>query len=1152
MRVTLFQFGLVLLLMAVANAHDMKAQSVLDRPITIQLTNVTLRQALDRIEKKAQTQFIYSSLIVSDVNRVSLEATGEALSSLLNRVLRPMSIGYEVVNNQIVLSKIVTAPGGNKTGNVQESTIPQKPDEIPIRGRVRSSDGEGGMPGVSVVVKGTNRGTTTDSKGNYSLTIPNGDASLIFSFVGYVSQTIAVANRSVLDVTLVPDESSLSEVVVIGYGTQKKSDVTGAVSSAELKRVNELPIPSVDQALTGRVAGVQISQSSGQAGAGTSIRIRGGNSINGTNEPLFVVDGFPIVNDNGALAAGGPAGLTNSGSGNPGQGNPGGALNWLNPADIESIEILKDASATAIYGSRGANGVVIVTTKRGKSGQARITLNTSYGFSDFNDSKIKLMSGNQYAQYDNLNRAGLGQTVFYKDTTVNGRLYPSPGKITQNTNWLDAVTRRGVTQNYSLGFTGGRDVLYSGSLSFFDQQTPLKGSEFQRANFRLSLQTDLTPWLSIDNGFSYTTSRTDNSPSDVRDVQKFGLFEAALAASPVEPVYKPDGSLNFAGGAPSNSSAPVLAYNPLSYATDILNRNTINTILNNLSLRAKIIPGLTVEARGSVFSNTTLRDIYYNSQTTFNGFQVGGLAGKNTNDYRSYLFETFGTYARNLGKNALNAVLGYSYQESDYRSVIAGSSGFPNDALKNEALSAGSTTYPVQTSRNKDLLVSYFVRVNNIINDKYILTFTARYDGSSKFGAGNKFALFPSGALSWRLNQENFLRDAKTLSDLKLRVSYGLSGNQAIASGQSQSFLYTTQYPIGGTTQTGVFPGNIGNPSLKWETTAQFNIGVDFGILQQRFTGSFNYYDKSTRDLLQSRPLPNNSGFGSVLTNLGSISNKGLELELRGAIINKSGFRWDLNLNLARNVQRLTSIGLPGVDTLINGFNVVGGSTAYTALIVGQPVGVFYGYRQDGLYTSQQQLDALPGLAGSTLGSPRFRDLNGDKVINENDRTVIGNPNPAFTFGLINNFTVGRFDLNILTQGVVGGNIYNLSGYVLQRLGNQLAAAADYYTPTNTTARYPIPGNDVGRNNHSDFSIESTTYLRIKSFTLGYNIPLGKLKFLNSVRIYASGANLLTLTGYKGFDPEVNSFGQSNLFRNIDILTIPLYKTYTLGASIGF
>jgi TonB-dependent starch-binding outer membrane protein SusC len=1019
-----------------------------------------------------------------------------------------------------------------------------------VSGLVKDETGAG-LPGVNVLIKGTATGTTTDAAGKYALSLTDANSTLIFSFIGYTSEEIAVNGRSVIDMSMLPDITSLQEIVVVGYGSQKKADVTGAIASVELKKIEELPLPSVDQIMTGRVAGLQINQSSGQAGAGTSIRIRGGNSINGTNEPLFVVDGFPIINDNGAFAAGGPAGLTNSGSGNSGQGNPGGALNWLNPADIESIDVLKDASATAIYGSRGANGVIIITTKKGKSGQTRMNFSTSYGISEFNDSNIKMMNGSQFAEYDNLKRKELGQKTFYKDTTVNGKLYPSPNKIGTGTNWVKEVTRMAPTKNYSFGFSGGKEVMYSGSLSLFDQQTPLLGSQFKRASARLNIQTNLTNWLTLDNSFSYTTSTTDNSPSDIRDVQKFGIFEAALAANPVETVYNPDGTLNYLGGAPS-AGGPGIPYSPIAAGTDILNRSSIRTFLNNMSLKAKVIDGLTLEVRGSLFSNDVLRDIYYNSKTTFNGFQVGGLAGKNSNNSLSYLIENFATYNKTFGANNFNAVLGYSYQLSEYRSIVNGASGFPNDALKNEALSAGSTTYPIQTFRNEDVLSSYFIRLNNVINNKYIFTFTARYDGSSKFGAGNKFALFPSGAFSWRVKEESFLKDFNALSDLKLRVSYGLSGNQSVTSGQSQSFLLTTQYPFGGTVQTGVFPNNLGNPNLKWETTAQLNLGIDFGILDQKVTGSVNYYNKETRDLLQARPIPSNSGFGTILDNIGTLTNNGVEIEIRATVVNSSKFKWDVSANLAHNVQKVTSIGLVGVDTLLNRFDVVGGSPAYTGLIKGQAVGVFYGYVSDGIYTTQEQLNAFPGLSGSKIGSRRFKDINNDGLLNEKDRRVIGNPNPDFTFGIVNNFSYQGFDLSILTQGVVGGSIYNLSDYVLERLGNRTAEAANYYTVNNPNAKYAAPGNQIGYDYHSDFSIQSASYLRVKSVTLGYNFPTGKIKFIRSLRLYTSASNLFTITGYKGFDPEINSFGQSNLYRNVDILSIPLYRTYTFGLNIGF
>lgn len=1019
-----------------------------------------------------------------------------------------------------------------------------------ITGIVRDQEGKP-VESASVVVKQTKAAAVTDKDGKFTIKAVKGN-TITVSSVNYETQSLVVGDDKNLDLRLELKAGNLSDVIVIGYGSARKRDITGAVTSVNLTKAAEIPLTSVDQILTGRAGGVQINQSNGQAGAGTSIRIRGGNSLNGTNEPLFVVDGFPIINDNAAFAAGGPLGLTNSGAGNPGQGNPNGALNWLNPADIQSIEVLKDASATAIYGSRGANGVIIITTKKGKSGQNRVSFNASYGISQLNDSKIELMNGREYAAYSNLFNEEQNLPAFYKDTTINGILYPSPDKVTTNTNWIDAIKRNGVTQNYSLDFTGGKEVVYSASIGWLNQETPLIGSQFKRANFRLNLVTNLTRWLTLDNTSTYSQSITDNSPSDSRDVQKFGLFEAALAANPAEPVYKPDGSLNYTGGG-VNLQSPAIVYNPIALATDVLNRNTIQTFLNNTSFKAKIQKGLTFELRGSLFKNDLLRDIYYNSKTTFNGYQVGGLAGKNTNNSVSYLVESFINYNKEFGKNEFTAVGGYSYQQSVYRTVNAGASNFSSDVLKNENLASGSTQYPVQTNRIEDLLSSYFIRLNNVYNDKYIVTFTARYDGSSKFSEGNQWSFFPSGALSWRISQEDFLKNAKSLSDLKLRLSYGFSGNQAVASLQTKSLLGFNQYPYGGVLQTGVFPAVLGNPDLKWETTSQLNLGLDFGFWNQRLTGSINYYAKTTKDLLQYLPLPTNSGYTTQLANVGSITNNGIELELRGSVLANSDFRWDVNANFASNKNKFKDLGQGKVDTLLVGFSAVAGQGANVALIKGQPVGLFWGYVSDGIFKDAGELSKGPVITGgSKVGTRRFKDLNGDGVINDKDRRVIGDPNPKFIFGISNNFAYKGFDLNFLIQGSIGGEMWNFTDFLQTRLGNRSKDANDYFTPTNLDAKYPAPGLTAGYDYHSDFTVESASFVRLKSLNLGYNFPTATIKFVRSVRLYFSATNLLTITGYNGYDPEVNSFAQSNLFRNIDVMSIPLFKTYTFGVNVGF
>lgn len=1103
--------------------------------------SLSVDEVFKLIMNQTDYKFFYEKGTFKDIHKVKVTEGVVNVNKLLVRSLSNGNFDIEVTKKNVILIK---------QRAVSES-IKKKVQEHQITGTIVDKDGNP-LPGASIMEKGTIIGTVTDFDGKFSLSVSDENAILVVTYLGFATQEIAVGDQTSFTITLQEDASALDEVVLIGYGSQRKSDLTGAVTVVKLKAMDEVPVVSVDQALVGRVGGVQINQSSGQAGAGTSIRIRGGNSINGTNEPLFVIDGFPIINDNGAFAAGGPLGLTNSGSGNAGQGNPNGALNWLNPADIESVQVLKDASATAIYGSRGANGVIIITTKKGRAREGRINYNVSTVSSRLNTSNIELMNAKEYATYLNQRADNLGLQKYYTGQTIDGIYYPTPDELGNGTNWIDEVSRNDLAVNHSLDFNGGSlDQFYSGSIGWTEQNSPLIGSELKRLNLRLNFKANLTSYLKLDNTISYSNSWTDNSPADSRDVQKYGLWEAALVTSPIEPARNPDGSLNYSGGDPSNSAGPPkLSYNPIALGTDILNRNTSATFMNNLSLKLDILDGLSLETRGSIFKNDVLRDIYYNSNSTFNGFMVGGLAGKNTNNSVSFLTETFINYKKEFGKNVLSALAGFSYQQSTFRSQQAGASGFPNDNLLNENLSAGNTTYPTVGNKIEDLLSSYFVRVNNIYNDKYILTFTARYDGSSKFAEGNKWAFFPSGAFSWRISQEDFLKDSEALSDLKLRVSYGLSGNQAISSLQTKSTIGFNQYPYGGVLQTGVFPSVLGNEDLTWETTTQFNVGMDFGLWNQRLTGSINYYDKKTTDLIQFLPIPSNSGFSQQLTNLGSLTNKGIELELQAIAIDKGDLRWTIDANIAKNKQSISDLGVDSGKILMP-FNVVGGNPANVALIEGEPVGLFYGHVRDGLFRTAAEIANGPTIGGEQVGDKRFKDLNNDGVINDQDRQVIGDPNPDFIFGLTNNFTYKRFNLGFTFQGSIGGDVWNLGNFVQERLGNRSKAANDYFTANNTDAVYSAPGLEVGRGNHSDFSVEDGSFIRLKTINIGYNVPVESIKFARSFRIYASATNLFTITNYSGFDPEVNSFAQSNLFRNIDILSIPQYKNYSLGVNIG-
>ncbi|NJC25701.1 SusC/RagA family TonB-linked outer membrane protein [Neolewinella antarctica] len=1019
-----------------------------------------------------------------------------------------------------------------------------------VAGNVNSDDGA--LPGAFVLVVGTTRGTTTDFDGNYLIDVLPTD-TLQFSYIGYNNLEVPVLNQDRIDVNLTTG-NDLEEVVVVGYGTMRKSDLTGSVASVKTEGIDEIPQVSVGQILTGRVAGVNISQSSGQVGSGVSIRIRGGNSLNGNNEPLYVVDGYPIINDDGAFGAADVLGQPNTVLGSS-QDNPPGALNWLNPADIASIEVLKDASATAIYGSRGANGVIIITTKTGKKRKGQLTFSTSAGFSTLTNRNVDYLNASQYATLRNLRDEANGEEPLFNgrpdELGPNGRIirHTLPENLGEGTDWIDAVLQTGITQNHSLGFTGGSDdVTYAGSVGYLDQEGAIINSGLQRINTRLNVTGKLKSWLTLTNNFTFSLEDSDNVV-DSRNTGKNGPWARALMTIPVEPVFNENGELNVDYSGPLEFQLN----NPVATAQGIKNKFRTNTFLDNISLKATVLEGLSVETRASVFSKRLLRDAYYNSQITSTGFSTGGLAAKNSTQVQSYLTETFASYNKKIGIHGVSAVVGYSYQTTTSERISLGAFGFPNDDLSNESFQSG-TSIPSETFKVRDLLSSYFGRINYTLLDKYLFTFSGRADGSSKFGRNNRWAYFPSAAFAWKLDQEDFVQQLAVFDKLKLRASYGVTGNQSISSLQTIPLLTTVNYPIGGGVAVGARPGSIGNPDLRWETTNQFNLGIDAGFAAGRYTLSLDYYNKRTNDLLQQVPVPINSGFGLKFDNLGEISNEGFEVEFSAIVVNKA-LKWDMSGNFATNETRLISLGQgeanilrlrpPGITAAYDGSGV--------ALVEGETPGVFYGYRRQGVWTSQEEIDANASLSTATVGSQRFRDLNGDGQITAADETIIGDPNPDFTLGWSNNFSYRGFDLAIQLQGVFGGDIFDIQRGISENpdlINNVLATTLDYFDPVaNPGGQYAAPGQISGAYNFQDSWVEDGSFVRLRNVSLGYNFR--DLKVIQGLRIYVNMVNMFTWTNYTGFDPEVNSFGQSNLYRSIDVATLPTFKTVTFGLNVN-
>ena len=888
-------------------------------------------------------------------------------------------------------------------------------------------------------------------------------------------------------------------------------------------------------------------------GSGTSIRIRGGNSLNGNNEPLFVVDGYPIINDDGAFGASDALGQPNTVLGSA-QDNPPGALNWLNPADIVSIEVLKDASATAIYGSRGANGVIIITTKSGKKRRTQLTFSSNVGYSTLTNTDVEYLSASEYARMRNLADIAEGLPPTYDGSPnqqgPNGRVIirTAPENLGEGTDWIEAVTQSGLTQNYSLSFSGGQEkTTFAGSVSYLDQSGAIINSGLERINTRLNVNAELNSWLNLTNNLTFSLEDSDNVV-DSRNTGRNGPWARALMTIPTEPVFNANGELNVDYSGPPEFNLN----NPVATARGIKNQFRTNTFLDNLSLKAKLFDSFSVETRGSIFSKRLLRDAYYDSQLTSTGFATGGLAAKNTTQVQSLLTETFFTYSKKFGIHDLNTVAGYSYQTTTSERVSLGAFGFPNDNLTNESFQSG-TTIPAETFKIKDLLSSYFARVNYTLLDKYLFTFSGRADGSSKFGINNKWAYFPSGAFAWKLDKEKFIENMEVFSSLKLRTSYGLTGNQSINSLQTIPLLTTVNYPIDGSVQVGVRPESIGNPDLKWETTSQFNVGLDAGFDGGRYSFSVDYYNKLTEDLLQQVPTPNNSGFGSRFDNLGEITNEGFEAQFSAYLIDKE-FKWDMTGNFATNRTELKSLG-QGTDTLrLRPPGIVASFIGSgVALIEGETPGVFFGYERQGVWTSQEEIDNNPSLSTATVGSARFRDINGDGEITAEDEKIIGDPNPDFTFGWTNNFAFKGFDLSLQLQGVIGGDIFDIQRGISENpdlASNNRATTLDFYDPdTNPDGQFATPGQLSGAWHFQDNWVEDGSFVRLRNVSLGYTFK--ELKNFKGLRVYFNLVNALTWTNYSGFDPEVNSFGQSNLFRNIDVATLPTYKTMTLGIDIN-
>ena len=968
-------------------------------------------------------------------------------------------------------------------------------------------------------------GASTDINGNFSLAVKSVPTTIVASYTGYNSEEISIfeVTDDEIQIELTENFNALQGVVVVGYGTQKKSDLAGAVSSIKLDEVKGTNTASFDGLLSGKSAGVQVTPTSGQPGGGISIRVRGGSSVQGGNEPLYVIDGFPVYNSSAT------AGVLSGAATNP--------LASINPSDIESINILKDASATAIYGSRGANGVVIITTKQGKEGErAKIVYEGSIGVQSLRK-KIDVLDAQNFARLRN-------ESLYDQNPSKGRNQYLSESEINalgHGTDWQDEAFRSALVHNHNLSITGGtKKTHYAVSVNWLNQDGIIINTDFSRISGRLNLDSQLSKILKL--GVNATVSK------NTANVAPNGVVGALLLMPPTATIYEADGTYTLRNPFENIFSNPISTLNQVTNKT--ANYKFLGTGFADFSLAKGL--NLKIQFGADVDSG---KEYNYIPSTTYEGSTVQGQATIGSVLKESWLNENTLTYTTDWNdKHHFDALVGFTQQNTRIETQASGASGFVTDLTTYNNLASGSVISTPSSSAQENSLISYLARANYNYLHKCFITASIRRDGSSRFGADNKWGTFPSVGLSWQASEEDFLKPlAKTISSLKLRASYGKTGNQEIGNYQSLSTLSSTTYMLGGTNVIGFTPDRITNNDLGWETTHQFDFGVDVILLNNHLEFTFDAYVKKTSDLLLSVEIPYTTGYGTSLQNYGSVRNTGIELSLTSHNFSRRHFSWDTDFNISFNRNEVVSLG-NGSDYYIFGSMNTG---SYIAK-VGEPLGSFYGLKADGILQVGEETTKAPytsAPASAKPGDQLYKDIDGDGTFSTtNDRTIIGNAQPDFTFGLNNAIRYKNWKLSFFLQGVVGNSIIN---------ANELSLSL-YSGQQNATSRAlgrwteQSPSTSVNRakldpaTNFSDLYVEDGSFLRLKTVTLAYDFKKNVLRSLkvSSLKFYATANNLLTFTNYSGFDPEITT--ASNLYQGRDSGAYPVAKSYSFGVAVGF
>ncbi|MCG8321283.1 MAG: TonB-dependent receptor [Cytophagales bacterium] len=1062
-------------------AKEGKAQreSVHKIQVSVAWNNVTLSQAFSDLERKTPFKFTYHHNKVDDKVVVNFIAANTSLGKVLMFISENARLRFQRINDNIHVVR-----RGKKDQALTEKVLDESLWSKQISGTVTDENGEG-LPGVNILVKGTTIGTITDSDGNYKLSIPDDARTLVFTYVGYITEEIEIAERSVVDLSLSPDIETLQEIVVVGYGTVKKSDLTGSVSSVSSEEITQVPVTSVASTLQGRAAGVSVNQASGQPGQGVIIRIRGNNSISGGNNPLYVIDGFP-VDDFGSD---------------------------INPEDIESIEILKDASATAIYGSRGANGVVMITTKRGSAGQINVDYHGFYGIQSLRR-KIELLDRDMYVEMVNEIAVNEGGSPVY-----------GPNEIANlpNNDWHDLVYRDAGMQSHQIAVSGGNEsTRFYSSLNFMDQEGIIRNSGFERFSFRMNGDQKINEKLDLKTSLTISRSVFNQTFDDFAD--GFGAIPfTTIVMPPISPIRDANGDYTVFSGVPWGGT------NPVGFAENDKFRRLTTRVLGNFELKYRILEGLNFRTSVGLSSINNTTDTYRPIGIISRG-PSDGQASKSFDKSVSFINENILSYNYDINNHSFGALVGFTYQEDNSDGLSASGTGFVTDAFENNLLQSANIVERPSTSQSEFKLISYLGRVNYTFNQKYLFTFTGRYDGSSKFGRNNKYAFFPSAAFAWRVSDESFLSGFENISNLKLRTSIGKSGNQAIGPFQTLARLSTNGPIFGDGENVGFVLSAFENSDLKWETTTTTDVGIDLGLFNDRIIFTADYYIKRTKDLLFNAILPTSSGFTSSVRNVGEMENKGFEFELTTK--NFTGnFKWTSSLNMTFHRNKVVSLGTDGLGNRIERIDAPGSGGNWFPLFLGEAGQQLYGFEIEGIY--QTDAEAIEnGEPNKTAGDYRFKDTDGNGIVNSDDQKILTDLQPDFVFGMNHDFFYKNFELSILMVGSVGNDIVNEFAKYYTALGGNWNVTREAWEN-----RWTGPGSGGTFAKASSNAINTITfasapnslwvedgsYLRFRDIKIAYNFSdevLDKLG-IDNLKLYVSGQNLITITDYSHYDPEV-------------------------------